>query len=239
MLLACIRGEAWPRVPPPPYRAERRLGYPQANFFYFSKQIFYFFLPYPITSSIHQFFLSLRGLLFLCVYFPTRVSFRVSDGKKRGNVNCFSYSTCAYVVVMRSILILYSHSLLCFSVVFLSCISLSFYSPCYVLVLSFIVDAVFFADLPILLPSVGFSPSLRVIIRLGVFRGSEAEKIGLCCGWVVYIRKKGGRDICVSHPPYVFGWLCLLCHFLCRNDVVLLCGLSVLTFPVTVGVMLS
>ena len=27
-------------------------------------------------------------------------------------------------------------------------------------------------------------------------------------------------------------------YFLCRNDVVLLCGLSVLTFPVTVGVML-
>ena len=53
-------------------------------------------------------------------------------------------------------------------------------SPCYVFVLSFVVDAVFFADLPILLPSVGISLSLRVIIRLGVFRGSEAEKIGFC-----------------------------------------------------------
>ena len=84
MLLTCIRGEAWPRVPPPPHRAERRLGYPQANFFYFSKQIFYFFLPHPITSSIYPFSFPLRGFLFLCVYFPIRVSFRVSEGKKRG-----------------------------------------------------------------------------------------------------------------------------------------------------------
>ena len=68
-------------------------------------------------------------------------------------------------------------------------------------------DAVFFADLPILLPSVGFSLFLCVIVRLGVFRGSEAKKLVfvLClCG--VYT-KKGGRDICVPHPPYVFGWL--------------------------------
>lgn len=134
---------------------------------------------------------------------------------------------------------LYSHFLLFSSVVFFGCISLSFYSPCYVFVLSFVVNAVFFADLPILLPSVGLSLLLCVIIRLGVFRGSEAKNRFLCCGWVVYIRKKGGRDICVSHPPYIFGWLCLLCHFLCRNDVVLSLGSIVLTFPVTVGVMLS
>ena len=137
----------------------------------------------------------------------------------------------------------YSHSTFSFSVifyaVFFGCISLLFCSLCYVLVLSFVVDAVFFADLPILLSSVGFSLFLCIIIRIGVFRGSEAKKWVLRCGWVVYIRKKGGRDICVPHPPYAFGWLCLLCHFLCRNDVVLLCGLSVLTFPVTVGVMLS
>ena len=59
-----------------------------------------------------------------------------------------------------------------FSVVF----PLLFCSLCYVLVLSFVVDAVFFADLPILLPSVGLSSLLRVIIHLGVFRGSEAKK---------------------------------------------------------------
>ena len=67
--------------------------------------------------------------------------------------------------------------LLCFSVVFFSCISLLFCSLCYVLVLSFVVDAVFFADLPILLPSVGLSSLLCVIIRLGVFRGSEAKNL--------------------------------------------------------------
>lgn len=120
MLLTCIRGEAWPRVPPPPSRAERRLGYPQANFFIFSKQFFLFFLPIPITSSIYPFFLSLRGFLFLCVYFPIHVSFLGSEGKKRVNMNCFSYRTCVYVVIMRPILILHSHSLLfsmlCFSV---------------------------------------------------------------------------------------------------------------------------
>ena len=97
--------------------------------------------------------------------------------------------------------------MLCFSVVFFSCISLLFLSLCFVSVLSFVVDAVFFVDLPILLPSVGFSLFLCVIVRLGVFRGSEAKKWVLCCACVVYIRKKGGRDICVPHPPYVFGWL--------------------------------
>ena len=49
---------------------------------------------------------------------------------------------------------------------------------CYVFALSFVVDAVFFADLPILLPSVGISSLLCVIIRLGVFRGSEAKNLG-------------------------------------------------------------
>ena len=80
----------------------------------------------------------------------------------------FSFSTISFCCVF----------LLFFSVVFLSCISLLFCSLCYVLVLSFVVDAVFFADLPILLPSVGLSLLLCVIIRLGVFRGSEAKKIG-------------------------------------------------------------
>ena len=127
--------------------------------------------------------------------------------KKRVNRNCFSYPTCSYVVIMRSIPILYYFLLLCFSVVFFGCISLSFYSPCYVLVLYFVVDAVFFADLPILLSSVGLSPLLCVIFALVFFVALRLKIRFLCCGWVVYIRKKGGRDICVSHPPYVFGWL--------------------------------
>ena len=80
------------------------------------------------------------------------------------------------MVIIRSILILCYFPLLCFSVVFFSCISLLFLSLCYVSVLSFVVDAVFFADLPILLPSVGLSLLLCVIVRLGVFRGSEAKK---------------------------------------------------------------
>lgn len=82
---------------------------------------------------------------------------------------------------------------------------------CYVLVLSFVVDVVFFADLPILLPSVGLSPLLCVIIRLGVFRGSEAKKNRFsCCCWVVYIRKKGGRDF-LSVPSALYLWLVISC----------------------------
>ena len=126
--------------------------------------------------------------------------------KIRGNRNFFPILP----VSMWLLCALFSFSVifLCcvFSVVFLSCISLLFYSLCYVLALSFVVDAVFFADLPILLPSVGLSLLLRIIIRIGAFRGSEAKKNRvLYCGWVVCIRKKGGRDIYVSHPPYVFG----------------------------------
>ena len=58
------------------------------------------------------------------------------------------------------------------SVVSFCCFSVLYY----VSALSFVVDAVFFADLPILLPSVGLSLLLCVIIRLGIFRGSEAKK---------------------------------------------------------------
>ena len=146
------------------------------------------------------------------MYFPIRVSFRVSEGKKTGKIRI------VFLVLPMSVWLLYalfSFSaiflccvfLLCFSAVFFCCVSLLFFSLRYVLALSFVVDAVFFADLPILLPSVGLSLLLCVIIRLGVFRGSEAKKWVLCCACVVYIRKKGGRDICVPHPPYVFGWL--------------------------------
>ena len=123
------------------------------------------------------------------------VSLRAKNGE---NKNCFS-------VLPVSMWLLYA--LFSFSAIFFCCVSLLFFSLRYVLALSFVVDAVFFADLPILLPSVGFSLFLCVIVRLGVFRGSEAKKWVLCCACVVYIRKKGGRDICVPHPPYVFGWL--------------------------------
>ena len=129
MLLTCIRGEAWPRVPPPPFGAERQLGYPRANFFYFSEQIFfYFFLPYPIKAPIYPFSFPLRGFLFLCMYFPIRVSFRVSEGKKTGKIRI------VFLVLPMSVWLLYalfSFSaiflccvfLLCFSVVFFCCIS--------------------------------------------------------------------------------------------------------------------
>ena len=68
---------------------------------------------------------------------------------------------------------LYSHFLLFSSAVFFPCISLLFLSLCYVSVLSFVVDAVFFADLPILLPSAGLSLFLCVIIRICGQRGTE------------------------------------------------------------------
>ena len=138
------QGRQRARVPPPPHRADRRLGYPRANFFYFSEQIFYFFLPYPIKAPIYPFSFLLRGFLFLCVYFLIRVSFRVSEGKNGENKNCFSCPTYVCLVIIRSILIF-------------CCVSLLFFSLRYVLALSFVVDAVFFADLPILLPSVGLS----------------------------------------------------------------------------------
>ena len=120
MLLTCIRGEAWPRVPPPPPRADRRLGYPQANFFYFSKQFFYFFLPYPITSSIYPFSFPLRGFLFLCMYFPIRVSFRVSEGKKTGKIRI------VFLVLPMSVWLLYA--LFSFSAIFLCCVFLLCFS---------------------------------------------------------------------------------------------------------------
>ena len=136
------------------------------------------------------------------------MSLRAKNGE---NKNCFSVLPVSmwllYALFSFSAIFLCCVFLLCFSAVFFCCVSLLFFSLCYVSVLSFVVDAVFFADLPILLPSVGFSLFLCVIIRLGVFRGSEAEKWVLCCACVVYIRKKGGRDICVPHPPYVFGLL--------------------------------
>ena len=60
----------------------------------------------------------------------------------------------------------------------------------------------FFADLPILLPSVGLSLLLCVIIRLGVFRGSEAKKIGFCVvvGWYIYGKRADETFVCPIRP---------------------------------------
>ena len=169
------------------------------------------------------------------MYFPIRVSFRVSEGKN-GEIRIAFLSylfLCGYYTP-------YSRSLLFSYAVFFCCVSLLFFSLRYVLVLYLVVTAVFFADLPILLPSVWLSPLLCIIVRLGVFRGSEAKKLRFCVVVGLYIYgKRADETFLVSHPPYVFGWLCLLCHFLCRNDVVLSLGSIVLTFPITVGVMLS
>ena len=134
-----VAGETTGKGTPSPFRGRATVRLPPSKFF-----IFYFFLPYPTISSIYPFSLLLRGFLFLCVYFPIRVSFRVSEGKIRGNRNRFYYPTLCLCGFIRYILILSRISHLFSSPM----------SPCYVFVLSFVVDAVFFADLPILLPSV-------------------------------------------------------------------------------------
>lgn len=164
MLLTCIRGEAWPRVPPSPSQGRATVRLPPSKFFIF-------FLPYPITSSIYPFFLSLRGFLFLCVYFPIRVSF-VSLRAKTGKIRI------VFLILPVSMWLLCA--LFSFYILILCYFPLLFFSLYYVLALSFVVDAVFFADLPIFLPSVGLPSLLCVIIRLGVFRGSEAKKIRFC-----------------------------------------------------------
>ena len=204
--------------------ADRRLGYPRANFFYFSKQIFYFFLPYPIKAPIYPFSFPLRGFLFLCVYFLIHVSFRVSEGKNTGKIRI------AFPILSVSMWLLYalfsfSAIFLCcvFSVVFFSCISLLFCSLCYVLVLSFVVDAVFFADLPILLPSVGFSLFLCVIVRLGVFRGSEAKKIRFCVvvGLYIYGKRADETFVCPIRPMSLAGYAC--CVISCAGMMLCCC----------------
>ena len=113
------QGRQEARVPPPPPRAERRLGYPQANFFIFPSKFFIFFLPYPITSSIYPFSFPLRGFLFLCMYFPIRVPFRVSEGKNGEKKNCVS-------VLPVSMRLLYALS--SFSAIFLCCVFLLCFS---------------------------------------------------------------------------------------------------------------
>ena len=135
------------------------------------------------------------------------MSLRAKNGE---NKNCFSCPTYVCLVIIRSILIFCYFPMLCFSAVFFCCVSLLFFSLRYVLALSFVVDAVFFADLPILLPSVGFSLFLCVIVRLGVFRGSEAKKLVfvLClCG--VYTKKGRTRHLCA--PSALCLWLVISC----------------------------
>lgn len=162
---------------PSPFQGRTHERLPPSKFFIF-------FLPYPIISPIHPFFLLLRCFLFLCVYFPIRVPFLVSEGKKRGKYELIFLSClclCCYYT-------LYSHSIFSFSIIFPPVFPLLFCSPCYV----FVVTIVFFADLPILLPSVGLSPLLCVIIRLGVFRGSEAKNLGFVL-WLGSIYTEKGR----------------------------------------------
>ena len=98
--------------------------------------------------------------------------------KIRGNRNFFL----VLPVSMRLLCALFS-----FSVNFLCCVFRLCFSPvspyCFALCVMFLHCLLlwmlcFFADLPILLPSVGFSPLLCVIIRLGVFRVSEAKNLG-------------------------------------------------------------
>ena len=144
------------------------------------------------------------------MYFPIRVSFRVSEGKN-GEIRI------AFLVLPMSVWLLYA--LFSFSAIFLCCVfllcfsvvfPLLFCSLCYVFALSFVVDAVFFADLPILLPSVGLSSLLCVIIRLGVFRGSEAKNLCFVlrlCG--VYTEKGRTRHLCA--PSALCLWLVIFC----------------------------
>ena len=123
-------------------------------------------------------------------------------------MDCFFILSCVCVVIICSILVLY---FLLFSyAVFFSCVSLLYLPVISLSVLSFVVDAVFFADLPILLPSVGLSSLLCVIIRLGVFRGSEAKKSGfvLCLGGV-YTEKGRTRHLCA--PSALCLWLVISC----------------------------
>lgn len=110
------QGRGMAKGTPSPFRGRATVRLPPSKFFYFSKQIFYFFLPIPIISSIHPFFLSLRGFIFLCVYFPICASFRVSEGKKMGKIGIVFLSylcLCSYYT-------LYSHFLLFSPVIFLS-----------------------------------------------------------------------------------------------------------------------
>ena len=113
------QGRQRARVPPPPLRAERRLGYPQANFFYFFRaNFFYFLFSTPSHNIIHLpiFFPSERFSLLLCV-FPLYVYLFVSLRAKNGyfypihSLVCFvvGYS-CVFSFVLLSVL--------CFCVVF-------------------------------------------------------------------------------------------------------------------------
>ena len=118
-----MAGETTGKGTPSPFQGRSAVRLPPSKFFfYFSEQIFfYFFLPYPITSSIYPFSLPLRGFLFLCVYFPIRVSFRVSEGKKTGKIRIAFPPVLP--VSMRLLCALFSFSAI-FSAMFFGCVFL-------------------------------------------------------------------------------------------------------------------
>ena len=126
MLLTGIRGDKGQGYPPSPSQGRATVRLPPSKFFiFFPSKFFIFFLPYLITSSIYPFSFPLRGFLFLCVYFPIRVSFRVSEGKN-GEIRI------AFLVLPVSVWLLCA--LFSFSAIFLCCVFLlcfSAVSPCY------------------------------------------------------------------------------------------------------------
>ena len=82
-----VSGETTGKGTPSPFHGRATVRLPPSKFFYFSKQIFYFFLPYPTISFIYPFSFPLRGFLFLCVYFLSVYLFVSLRGKIRGNKN--------------------------------------------------------------------------------------------------------------------------------------------------------
>lgn len=74
-----VSGDTVGKGTPSPFWGRATVRLPPSKFFIF-------FLPYPITSSISPFSFPLRGFLFLCVYFPIHVSFRVSEDKNTGKI---------------------------------------------------------------------------------------------------------------------------------------------------------
>ena len=113
------QGRQRAKVPPSPSQGRATVRLPPSKFFLFFRANFLFFLPYPIKAPISPFSLLLRGFLFLCVYFPIRVSFRVSEGKN-GEIRIAFLSylfLCGYYTP-------YSRSLLFSSAVFFCCVFL-------------------------------------------------------------------------------------------------------------------
>ena len=108
------------KVPPSPFQGRATVRLPPSKFFlFFRANFFIFFLPYPIKAPIYPFSFPLRGFLFLCVYFPIRVSLRGSEGKN-GEIRI------AFLVLPMSVWLLYALS--SFSAIFLCCVFLLCFS---------------------------------------------------------------------------------------------------------------